>query len=146
MRTQGKTIPQFLEHVAEPVLGAGKAVGLLRALGVPPPSSTSSGISKWQTFGELVGLTYSSSSPSSAAQLNQDNNTGNRLFSVSINTLSQLIYDRLLPQCDVAGALLAQVLVDECALWTHLSSIEDLFLMRKGDVMSHFVDILFAKV
>ena len=140
-----KTIPQFLEHVAEPVLGAGKALGLLRALGVPPSSFPSSGMPQWQTFGKLVGL--SSSSSSSAVQLNsEEDNTGNRLFSVSIDTLSRLIYDRLLPQCDVVGALLARVMVDECALWTHLASIEDLFLMRKGDAMSHFVDILFAKV
>jgi gamma-tubulin complex component 5 len=135
-----KTIPQFLEHVAEPVLGAGKAVGLLRALGVPPSSSPAVG--EWQTFGKLVGL-----SPSSAEQLNPEEvSSGDKLFSVSIDTLSRLIYDRLLPQCDVAGALMAQVLVDECALWTHLASIEDLYLMRRGDAISHFADVLFAKV
>lgn len=138
-----KTIPQILEHVAEPVLGAGKAVGLLRALGVPP--SPSSAVSNWQTFGMLVGLSISSSSPPSAEQLNRAAE-GNNLFAVSIDTLSRLIYDRLLPQCDVAGALLAQVLVDECALRTHLASIEDLFLMRRGDTISHFVDVLFAKM
>lgn len=133
-----KTIPQFLEHVAEPILGAGKAIGLLRALGVPPSSSP---CSEWQSFGKLVGLSSSHEQPDS-----ERNNTGDELFSVSIDTLSRLIYDRLLPQCEVAGATLAQVLVDECALWTHLASIEDLYLMRRGDAISHFVDVLFAKV
>jgi gamma-tubulin complex component 5 len=28
----------------------------------------------------------------------------------------------------------------------HLSAIEDLYLMRRGDTMSHFADVLFAKV
>jgi gamma-tubulin complex component 5 len=37
-------------------------------------------------------------------------------------------------------------LVDECELPRHLSSVEDLFLMRKGDAMSNFTDVLFAKV
>jgi gamma-tubulin complex component 5 len=139
-----KTIPLFLEHVAEPVLGAGKAIGLLRALGMPPSSSSSptDGLQGWHSFGRLVGLSPSSSSP----EHQQEGNSGDNLFSVSIDTLSRLIYDRLLPRCDVAGVLLAQVLVDECALWTHLRSIEDLFLMRRGDAMSHFVDVLFAKV
>jgi len=144
-----KTIPLFLEHVAEPVLRAGKAVGLLRALGVPPSSfpSSANGLGEWHPFRKLVGLSPSPSSPSSVTQLNTERgNTGDKLFSVSIDTLSHLIYDRLLPQCNIAGALLAQVLVDECALWTHLASIEDLFLMRRGDAISHFVDVLFAKV
>jgi gamma-tubulin complex component 5 len=143
-----KTIPLFLEHVAEPVLSAGKAVGLLRALGMPPSSSSpSNGLQSWHSFGKLVGLSASSSSPSSVEHPNpQKGNSGDNLFSVSIDTLSRLIYDRLFPQCAVADVLLAQVLVDECALWTHLGSIEDLFLMRRGDAMSHFVDILFAKV
>jgi hypothetical protein len=44
------------------------------------------------------------------------------------------------------GEKLVQVLVGDCALWKHLEAVEDLYLMRKGDAMSHFVDIVFAKV
>ena len=41
---------------------------------------------------------------------------------------------------------MTKVLVEDCDLWTHLHAIEDLFLMRRGDAMSHFVDILFNRV
>ncbi|KAF5388371.1 hypothetical protein D9615_000745 [Tricholomella constricta] len=134
-----KTIPLFLEHVAEPVLSAGKAVGLLRALGVPLSSITAAnGAGEWRSFEDLVNST----SPSSEDH-QEDEDT---LFSVSIDTLSRVIYDRLLPRCNAAGALLARVLVDDCALWSHLQSIEDMFLMRRGDAMSHFTDVLFAKM
>lgn len=35
-----RAIPMFLEHVAEPVLGAGKAVSLLRVLGILSPTDS----------------------------------------------------------------------------------------------------------
>ncbi|KAF9462032.1 Spc98 family-domain-containing protein [Collybia nuda] len=140
-----KTIPMFLEHVAELVLGAGKAVGLLRALGVP--SSLLDHVTKWRSFTELVGLSLPSTPSTSNSQTSSAHeNSGEAIFSVSIDTLSRLIYDKLLPQCSTAGALLAQVLADECFLWSHLQTIEGLFLMMKGDAMSHFTDILFAKM
>ncbi|KAG5648724.1 hypothetical protein DXG03_000071 [Asterophora parasitica] len=133
-----KTIPLFFEHVAEPVLSAGKAVGLLRALGVPLSSIVGDGTDRWNSFEELV----ESTSPSTV----DHGDSRNTLFSVSIDMLSRAIYDRLLPRCSAAGALLARVLVDDCALWTHLQSIEDLFLMRRGDAMSQVTDVLFAKM
>ncbi|GLB34196.1 putative spc97 / Spc98 family proteim [Lyophyllum shimeji] len=137
-----KTIPLFLEHVAEPLLSAGKAVGLLRALGVPLSSITAAeGVCEWRPFKELVGLTSAASSVSVPGK-----EGGNMLFSVSIDTLSRMIYDRLLPRCNAADALLAHVLVEDCGLWSHLGSIEDLLLMRRGDAMSHFTDVLFAKM
>ena len=42
--------------------------------------------------------------------------------------------------------MLTKVPVDDCELWPHPTSIEDLYLMRKGDAMSNFVDVLFARV
>ncbi|KAG6854464.1 hypothetical protein C0991_006543 [Blastosporella zonata] len=138
-----KTIPQFLEHVAEPVLSAGKSAGLLRALGVPLSSIEveDGGAGEWRSFKELVDFA------SNVGKVGFDRKEpGDMLFSVSIDTLSRMIYDRLLPRCDAVGALLAQVLVEDCALWTHLSSIEGLFLMQRGDAMSHFTDVLFAKM
>ncbi|KAG6916475.1 hypothetical protein DXG01_006669 [Tephrocybe rancida] len=135
-----KMIPLFLEHVAEPILSAGKAVGLLRALGVPLSSITEAG--EWRSFQKLV----ESASPKVDQGALEQQESGDRLFSVSIDTLSRMIYERLSPRCDAAGALLAQVLVEDCALWRHLTSIEDLFLMRRGDAMSHFTDVLFAKM
>ncbi|KAG6897615.1 hypothetical protein C0992_013055 [Termitomyces sp. T32_za158] len=136
-----KTTPLFLEHVAEPVLSAGKAVGLLRALGVPLSSISTEG-DNWHSFKQLVD---SSTSRVREGEHDQQE-SGDTLFSVSIDNLSQMIYERLLPQCDAAGVLLTQVLVEDCSMWSHLSSIEDLFLMRRGDAMSHFTDVLFAKM
>ncbi|KAJ7256514.1 Spc98 family-domain-containing protein [Mycena haematopus] len=126
-----RAIPLFLEHVAIPVLSSGKAVGLLRALGVPPAVDGPTSLSQWRSFGALL----SSSAPS-----------GQQLSSLSVDTLSRLVYDDLVPHCEATGALLSRILVEECELLRHLSSVEDLFLMRKGDAMSNFADLLFAKM
>jgi gamma-tubulin complex component 5 len=130
-----KAIPSFLEHIAELILGTGKAVGLMRALGEPPLSNA---FNDWKSFSDLVR------SETQDIDGKTENHTG--LFSVSVDTLSRLIYDSLLPHCQATGARLVKVLVEDCALWKHLNAIEDLFLMRKGDTMSHFIDVLFTKV
>ena len=130
-----KAIPLFLEHVSELVLSTGKAVGLIRTLGGPPLAN---GFDSWRTFADLVSLeTHDSDSV-------EQKSAG--LFSVSVDTLSRLIYDGLLPHCQVTGALLVKLLVDDCQLLWHMKAIEGFFLMRKGDAMSHFTDILFTKV
>ncbi|KAH9482299.1 Gamma-tubulin complex component 5 [Psilocybe cubensis] len=133
-----KAIPSFLEHVAELVLSTGKAVGLMRALGGPLFSNV---FNDWKTFADLVG----------SENHNQSDKDGvteghGGLFAVSVDTLSRLIYDGLLPHCESTASSLVKVLVDDCAVWKHLESIEDLFLMRRGDAMSHFIDTLFAKM
>ncbi|KAG6820688.1 hypothetical protein H0H93_013206 [Arthromyces matolae] len=138
VETKRKTIPLFLEHVAEPVLRAGKAVGLLRALGVPLTSIDAG--SNWKTFRQLLDSSFEAEAGITCAEQQGG------LFSVSTDSLSRMIYEHLLPQCEAAGEVLARVLVEDCALWKHLSSIEDLFLMRRGDAMSHFTDVLFTKM
>ena len=130
-----KAIPLFLEHIAELVLGTGKAVGLIRALGGPPSAS---GFNSWRTFADLVSL--------ETHDLDGVKQKSAGLFSVSVDTLSHLIYDGLLPICQATGALLAKLLVDDCQLLWHMGALEGFFLMRKGDAMSHFTDILFTKV
>ena len=132
---RGKAIPFFLEHVAELVLSTGKAVGLIRALGGP---SSANGFKNWSSFADLV------SSETHDSDGVEQKSAG--LFSVSIDTLSRLIYDGLLPHCQVTGALLVRLLVDDCQLLWHMEAIEGFFLMRKGDAMSHFTDLLFTKV
>ncbi|KAJ7639449.1 Spc98 family-domain-containing protein [Roridomyces roridus] len=125
-----RAIPSFLEHVAMPVLQAGKAVGLLRALGVPPAADGPTSLRNWRSFGALLA---SSASPADSQSL-------------SVDTLSQLVYEELAPYCEATGALLGRVLIEECELLSHLSAVEDLFLMRRGDAMSNFADVLFAKM
>ncbi|KAJ7681203.1 Spc98 family-domain-containing protein [Mycena rosella] len=131
-----RAIPSFLEHVAIPVLASGKAVGLLRALGVPPAVDGPTSLRHWRSFGALLA---SGTAPDESA-------TTQQLSSVSVDTLSRLVYEELAPHCEATGALLARVLVEECDLLSHLSAVEDLFLMRRGDAMSNFTDALFAKM
>jgi gamma-tubulin complex component 5 len=119
-------IPVFLAHVARDVLGSGKATGLLRALGAVDHGRV---YAVNRSFGDLLALHTTTTS-----------------MSLSTDTLSRVVYDELLPHCEATGMLLAGVLVDDCDLWRHLSAMEDLYLMRRGDTMSHFTDVLFAKV
>jgi gamma-tubulin complex component 5 len=132
-----KTIPVFLTHVAEDVLGSGKATGLLRALGVPTATTDMDPSHQFmkQSFNDLLAL--------HTVHANAENGTS---VSLSTDTLSRLVYDELSPHCHTTGALLTTVLVNDCDLWRHLYAVEDLYLMRRGDAMSHFTDLLFAKV
>ncbi|KAK0453073.1 Spc98 family-domain-containing protein [Armillaria borealis] len=127
-----KGIPTFFRHIAEPVLGSGKAVGLLKALGINTAQDQSVQWN-WRPLAELV-----------AKETGQDEVQG--LFSVSIDTLSSLIHDELAPYCLMTGSWLSNAIVEECDLWRHLGTIENLFLMMKGDAMSHFCDGLYAKM
>jgi gamma-tubulin complex component 5 len=129
-----KAVPMFLEHVAKMILSTGKAVCLIRALG---SNVYAFGEGDWESFKELVGVEITNGSASK--------NPGS-LFSVSVDTLSRLIYERLLPRCQSVGNLLVKILADECKLRKHLGALEDLFLMRRGDAISHFIDIIFNKV
>jgi gamma-tubulin complex component 5 len=133
-KQQQKAVPTFLEHVAEMILQTGKAVGLIRALGSNTDIFDNSG---WESFEELVVARNVKGN---------EGDTKKNLFSVSVDTLSRLIYDRLLPHCQEVGDALTKLLVDECGLWEHLEAIENLFLMRRGDAMSHFTDVVFNKV
>lgn len=125
------SLPNFLIHIAPLVLSAGKAIGLLHALDVPlvteglPLSDT-----RWPMFHALLDK---------AAQ-------GLGTTSVSPDELEHVVHEELVKRCYPVSAQVAQVVGDECDLWLHLTAIEDLYLMRKGDAMSHFADVLFAKV
>ena len=127
-----KTIPVFLAHVAVEVLSSGKATGLLRALGIPPTVSSTRPLIH-QSFSDLL-MTHTNFSDKTIRT------------SLSTDALIGVVYDELTPFCRATGVLLTSVLVEDCDLWKHLGAIEDLYLMRRGDAMSHFIDILFAKV
>ncbi|KAJ3741009.1 Spc98 family-domain-containing protein [Lentinula detonsa] len=137
-------IPSFLKHVAVTVLESGKAIGLLTALGVDMRDRNSGEAQficnwEWPSFQNLVvdGSTWSP----------QNNSTNGRaLFSVSVDQLSRRIYDKLTPYGHATGSLLARVIIEECDFWSHLRAIESLYLMQRGDIISDFTDILFAKM
>ncbi|PIL37409.1 hypothetical protein GSI_01103 [Ganoderma sinense ZZ0214-1] len=145
------SVPVFLVHVAELVLATGKVTGLLRVLGVSSlfdgePSSDGTTMkpwmADWRSFKDLL----------ERPQLHElVDGTGEVTVSsegavASSENLSRIVYDELLPYSDVAHEALRKVLVDECELWEHLNAMEDVFLMRRGDAMSHFVDILFNRM
>lgn len=134
--TAKKAIPLFLQHVADLVLGTGKAIGLLRALDT---HTSFDAFKNWCTFSELINAEVNSTASNSEGK-DAD------LFSVSIDALSRSVHDCLSLKCQMVGEKLVQVLAGDCALWKHLEAIEDLYLMRKGDAMSHFVDVVFSKV
>ena len=144
------SVPVFLVHVAELVLAAGKVTGLLRALGI---STLFEGehaedgainrpwMSKWRPFRGLLENPRIHDLGDGLEQL-----TASEATVATSENLSRIVYDELTPYADQAHSALAKVLVEECDLWDHRNSIEDLFLMRRGDAMSHFVDVLFNRV
>lgn len=125
------SVPVFLGNIANPLLQSGKATGLLRALGVPS-----------KPLQELDPIF-----PSISAVLASHNSlVGITEDTMSTDTFSRIVYDNLFHHCQATGQLLTAVLTDECNVRHHLNVIEDLFLMRRGDIMTHFADSLFARV
>ncbi|KAE9409816.1 hypothetical protein BT96DRAFT_962003 [Gymnopus androsaceus JB14] len=138
-----KCIPSFLKHVAVIVLESGKATGLLKVLGMDVLDLDNEDAQvlrerEWVSFQTLVADSSSLEVESKA--------DGPSLFSVSVDQLSRLIYDKLTPYEQANGALLAKVIIEECDFLTHLRAIESLYLMRRGDIISDFTDVLFAKM
>lgn len=129
-------IPAFLLHVAEPVLSCGKAVGLSRVLGVVNDETL-----RWRSFSQLLtDYAKKNDSPSVLGPQRAG------LFSVSVDTLSKIIYDELTPYCLAISSLLSNAIANQCDLWQHLRTTHDLYFMKRGDVMSDFADRLFSKM
>jgi gamma-tubulin complex component 5 len=124
--------PALLDLMANHVLRAGKAVGLLRILDLPlindaTPEPT--WMTNWPTFTALLHEHHATV-----------------LVETSKEHLARFVHDIILPRCQIPQKQLAQMAIRECDLWLHLDAIEELYLMRKGDAISYFSDMLFAKV
>jgi gamma-tubulin complex component 5 len=136
--TRARAVPVFLAHIAEHILSCGKTVGLLRVLDIPllhdDPSTTPP--PTWPNFAALLAKESSSESESRSYAL----------LSLSTDRLSQVVHDVSWPYCQATGSRLTKALFEDFDALHHLSAIEDLYLMRRGDTMSHFADVLFAKV
>lgn len=118
-----KVVPAFLAPVAELLLGAGKGTGLLRALGDEMEGGEAR-LCDWRSFGELL-----------AAEASTD---------LSTDTLAHAVYDALYPHCAAVGRALVGVVREEFD--EHLAAIEGVFLMRRGDSIAHFADLVFEKM
>ena len=89
----------------------------------------------WRSLGALL----------QSARMERSANGGAALR-MSSDDFARLVYDELLGSCTLAKQTLSRILAEECDLWTHLTAIEELYLMRRGDVMSNFLDVLFTRV
>jgi len=140
-----QALPVFVEHVAQDVLSAGKAVGLLRALGGDPQPGDSGDTLDvalttasvgWKRFEVLVREPDSSGREEEEATM----------LPTSAEVLSRIIHEDLHPRYLSAQQTLTKVLLEDCELERHLNVMEDCYFMRRGDVMNHFLDSLFAKM
>lgn len=133
-------VPLFLKPLAELILSAGKSIGFLRLLGhgtMSPNHLLSS--PSWPTFDEFL---------SSLSLLESAASDPNALLESDLSTekLSLLLSDHLLPICTESGIALKRKFFSECDFSFHVERIEDIFLMRRADIMSDFCDMLFGAV
>jgi gamma-tubulin complex component 5 len=127
-----ESAPLLLGLTANHVLRAGKAVGLLRILDLPLINDASpeyAWMADWPTFTALLHEHHTAA-----------------LVETSKEHLSRFVHDIIFSRCLVPQKRLAQMASSECDLWLHLTAIEELYFMKKGDAMSYFSDTLFAKV
>ena len=123
-------VPAFLGPVVDRILEAGKAVGLLRMMGT-------------YFFSEsVVGEAHPLLGSKTFAQLIESSTAGLR----DSESLSHVVLEELSAYCLAADLRLSRVLTEECELSLHLAAIEGLYLMTRGDVVSNFTDVVFAKV
>ncbi|KAG2122225.1 Spc98 family-domain-containing protein [Suillus clintonianus] len=122
------SVPAFLERIADRILETGKAVGLLRVLGIPllNDADSDSGDVHWPSLGTLIGQHKGDASDPEG--------------------LAHLISDKISPYYTSSGSQLIRVLTDDCDLSRHITAIEGLYLMTRGDVIGNFTDVLFAKM
>ena len=141
-----QVLPVFIEHVAQDVLSAGKAVGLLRALGGDPQPDDSADTDAalaaasvgWKQFEAVIRESVSSGG--------EDQDREKVMLPTSAEVLSRIVHEDLHPRYISAQQALTKVLREDCELEYHLNVMEDCYFMRRGDVMNHFLDSLFAKM
>ncbi|THH11716.1 hypothetical protein EW145_g475 [Phellinidium pouzarii] len=132
-------VPAFLRALAESLLSAGKSIGLLRILDHSGSFERGDGPlsgAVWPSFEKFMSDLNVAAQP--------DKSFPNSVFSAE--DLSLLLSDHLLPICTSAGKALHEVLCVDCNFISHLHALESLFLLRKGDVMSDFCDLLFNAI
>jgi len=116
--------PLFLVPFTDDILAAGKAVGLLRAIGL------------FRLFGDNWLLEWKS-----LAQV-----TSSLSLQALDTSLSDAMAVTLVKTCKQPQGWLHKVLVEECQLWKHLQGLENVCLMVRGDAMSQFSEKLFSRV
>ncbi|KAG8817533.1 hypothetical protein FRC18_000463 [Serendipita sp. 400] len=145
-------VPRIFMAIAEDVLRVGKAVGLLRAIGIEPfhDQEKLSEMRNWCSFSELYQRceTIASISPSTESTEDVPTPYSDQILHLRIvfDTLPSYLLTYLQPWCLAGQGKLNTLLFDDCAMMEHLNSIEGLYFMRRGDAMGIFCDKVFAKL
>ena len=130
-------VPAFLSPVADSILSAGKSVGLLRVLGksytFEAPHDDTLSVAAWLSFEDFI----QTSTKEALLDLSR---------SMSTHDISLILSEGLSPACFRASEMLQAILFTDCELSYHIKVVEDVYLMRKGDLMSNFCDALFSRV
>jgi len=121
------SVPAFLQHSADRILETGKAIGLLRVLGISLLGETDGDPADVKWYSLSVLLAQHKTDPSDP------------------ESLAHLVSDLIAHYHTSSGAQLTRVLTEDCDLSRHVTAIQGLYLMTRGDVIGHFADILFAK-
>ncbi|KAF8759655.1 Spc97 / Spc98 family [Rhizoctonia solani] len=171
VQKQARTlVPSCLIPVAARILASGKAVGLLRGIGVwgaidgdydsededhdHGQDRDEDNDDDWPSFADtlkssggvtLRDVSFETGSLEDLGRYNLDD-TILPESSFSIRSSSPNRHNFLAPRCQIAAFRLNRVLIEDCELWRHLYAMEDLCFMRRGDIMTHFCDNLFAKI
>ncbi|TDL29376.1 hypothetical protein BD410DRAFT_736245 [Rickenella mellea] len=147
-------VPLFLQPVLSGILSSGKSSGLLRMLGEVDSWAKRSWLSAWPSFTSFMSNHSALDLPNHSTQVQKEPDHDTKAEPppsatpeiMTSSDLSLVIYDRLMPLCQQFESDLTSVIFSDCGFWVHLRRIEDLYLMRKGDSMSHFCDMIFAKM
>lgn len=146
----GLCVPVFLKPTSDSILSAGKSMGLLRILDdqddIKPEVLKSLGTTQLPVFREFLTDALKALTDDSDSGGDSPLEAFRRDRSLTIDDFTLILRERLLPRCQVVEKTLLGVLFSECQFFEHLSSIEGLFLMRKGDAMADFCEILFSQV
>jgi gamma-tubulin complex component 5 len=146
-------VPNIFLELGDDILGAGKAVGLLRALGIDPYSgATDNSLQTWQWeafIGILVAATETSNLPEPRSTgFDEEDAAPDKTYTMrlTIENMQTIMEDRVMKRCQAAHSTLNRLLFEECSLQEHLFSLENMCFMRRGDAMTTFCDNIFMKV
>jgi len=148
---QRDAVPEVFQVIAQDVLAAGKEVGLLRAMGLDTPASLRMQEHKWLPFKQLYARSEENASREVELAILSfagecqilDATAGMRWAS---GALVATVQDYAVSVCREAHSDLIRVLKEDCELSRHLSGMQALFFMRRGDILSEWCDSVFAKV
>lgn len=127
-------VPDFLLTSAQQILGAGKAVALLRVLGVGKDHASPALLAAQAKLAELGSLEELVAQRSPHGLLAHQ------------RVVAENVEETLKPYCFAVQGELARQVIQGCDVWTHLQALENLFFMRRGDVAGRFADALFSRV